>query len=113
MMARQAKMGFRQQPEAEAKAGLAAWATLLRRALFWSTDDFAVVVVGAGAAGLGAAMRLAAWRVSLIRGGGRAHTITEGAFPLDLDLEFNSLDAQREAYIKSQAHEGWRLDAGV
>jgi site-specific DNA recombinase len=29
-----------------------------------------------------------------------------------LDLEFNSLDAQREAceaYIKSQAHEGWRL----
>ena len=31
----------------------------------------------------------------------------------NLDLEFNSLDAQREAceaYIKSQAHEGWRLD---
>jgi site-specific DNA recombinase len=30
----------------------------------------------------------------------------------DLDLEFNSLDAQREAceaYVKSQAHEGWRL----
>src|ERR1700693_1717616 len=29
-----------------------------------------------------------------------------------LDLEFNSLDAQREAceaYIKSEAHEGWRL----
>ena len=29
-----------------------------------------------------------------------------------LDQEFNSLDAQREAceaYIKSQAHEGWRL----
>src|SRR6476661_9012240 len=29
----------------------------------------------------------------------------------NLDLEFNSLDAQREAceaYIKSQAHEGWR-----
>jgi site-specific DNA recombinase len=28
----------------------------------------------------------------------------------NLDLEFNSLDAQREAceaYIKSQAHEGW------
>src|ERR1700747_1286927 len=40
----------------------------------------------------------------------------------NLDLEFNSLDAQREAceaYIKSQAHEGWRLtpdrydDAGL
>src|ERR1700752_4646862 len=30
----------------------------------------------------------------------------------NLDLEFNSLDAQREAceaYIKSQAHDGWRL----
>ena len=33
----------------------------------------------------------------------------------NLDLEFNSLDAQREAceaYIKSQAHEGWRLTRG-
>ena len=33
----------------------------------------------------------------------------------NLDLAFNSLDAQREAceaYIKSQAHEGWRLIAG-
>jgi hypothetical protein len=32
----------------------------------------------------------------------------------NLDLEFNSLDAQREAgeaYVKSQAHEGWRLVA--
>src|SRR5438876_8109873 len=30
----------------------------------------------------------------------------------NLDLEFNSLDAQREAceaYVKSQAQEGWRL----
>src|SRR5215204_642092 len=30
----------------------------------------------------------------------------------NLDLEFNSLEAQREsceAYIKSQAHEGWQL----
>ena len=30
----------------------------------------------------------------------------------NLDLEFNSLDAQREAceaYIRSQAHDGWRL----
>jgi Protein of unknown function (DUF2924)/Resolvase, N terminal domain/Protein of unknown function (DUF3489) len=33
----------------------------------------------------------------------------------NLDLEFNSLDAQREAceaYIKSQAHDGWRLVPG-
>src|SRR5215469_15082336 len=32
----------------------------------------------------------------------------------NLDLEFNLLDAQREAceaYLKSQAHEGWRLIA--
>src|ERR1700693_5020655 len=32
----------------------------------------------------------------------------------NIDLEFNSLDAQREAceaYIKSQTHEGWRLVA--
>ena len=30
----------------------------------------------------------------------------------NLDLAFNSLDAQREAceaYVKSQAHEGWKL----
>jgi DNA invertase Pin-like site-specific DNA recombinase len=33
----------------------------------------------------------------------------------NLDLEFNSLDAQREAceaYVKSQAHEGWHLVTG-
>src|SRR4030095_5344874 len=33
----------------------------------------------------------------------------------NLDLAFNSLDAQREAceaYIKSQAHEGWRAIPG-
>src|SRR5207247_3148243 len=33
----------------------------------------------------------------------------------NLDLAFSSLDAQREAceaYIRSQAHEGWRLIAG-
>jgi site-specific DNA recombinase len=33
----------------------------------------------------------------------------------NLELAFNSLDAQREAceaYIKSQAHEGWRLIPG-
>jgi DNA invertase Pin-like site-specific DNA recombinase len=34
----------------------------------------------------------------------------------NLDLVFNSLDAQREAceaYVKSQAHEGWRLVPGA
>jgi monoamine oxidase len=45
------------------------------------TDDVEVVVVGAGSAGLGAAMRLAAARVSLTvleargRVGGRAYTV--------------------------------------
>ena len=32
-----------------------------------------------------------------------------------LDQDFNSLEAQREAceaYVRSQAHEGWRLIAG-
>jgi monoamine oxidase len=54
------------------------------------TDDFEVIVVGAGAAGLGAAMRLAAAKVSFTvleargRAGGRAYTVTDGTFPLDL-----------------------------
>jgi monoamine oxidase len=53
-------------------------------------DDLEVVVVGAGAARLGAAMRLAATRVSFAvleargRAGGRAHTVTDEEFPLDL-----------------------------
>jgi site-specific DNA recombinase len=42
----------------------------------------------------------------------RCATYTRKSTDHNLDLEFNSLDAQREAceaYIKSQAHEGWRL----
>ena len=42
----------------------------------------------------------------------RCASITRKSTEHNLDLEFNSLDAQREAceaYIKSQAHEGWRL----
>jgi Resolvase, N terminal domain len=38
--------------------------------------------------------------------------VTPAQLAQNLDLAFNSLDAQREAceaYIKSQAHEGWRL----
>src|SRR6266436_6274414 len=41
-----------------------------------------------------------------------ARSIPASRASTNLDLEFNSLDAQREAceaYIKSQAHEGWRL----
>lgn len=43
---------------------------------------------------------------------GRCAIYTRKSTEHNLDLEFNSLDAQREsceAYIKSQAHEGWRL----
>ena len=53
-------------------------------------DDLEIVVVGAGAAGIGAAMRLAAARVSFAvfeargRIGGRAYTIADAPFPLDL-----------------------------
>jgi monoamine oxidase len=49
-------------------------------------DDLEVLVVGAGAAGLGAAMRLAAARVSLTvleargRVGGRAYTVADAPF---------------------------------
>jgi DNA invertase Pin-like site-specific DNA recombinase len=42
----------------------------------------------------------------------RCAIYTRKSTDYNLDLEFNSLDAQREAceaYIKSQAHEGWRL----
>jgi site-specific DNA recombinase len=42
----------------------------------------------------------------------RCASYTRKSTEHNLDLEFNSLDAQREAceaYIKSQAHEGWRL----
>ena len=42
----------------------------------------------------------------------RCAIYTRNSTEHNLDLEFNSLDAQREAceaYIKSQAHEGWRL----
>ena len=51
------------------------------------TDDLEIVVVGAGAAGIGAATRLAAARVSFTvleargRVGGRAYTIAGCAIP--------------------------------
>jgi site-specific DNA recombinase len=46
---------------------------------------------------------------------GRCAIYTRKSTEYNLELAFNSLDAQREAceaYIKSQAHEGWRLIAG-
>jgi site-specific DNA recombinase len=45
----------------------------------------------------------------------RCAVYTRKSTEYNLDLEFNSLDAQREAceaYIKSQVHEGWRLLPG-
>ena len=45
-------------------------------------------------------------------GKSKLYAYTRKSTEHNLDLEFNSLDAQREAceaYIKSQAHEGWRL----
>jgi len=45
----------------------------------------------------------------------RCAIYTRKSTEYNLELAFNSLDAQREAceaYIKSQAHEGWRLISG-
>ena len=45
----------------------------------------------------------------------RCAVYTRKSTEYNLELAFNSLDAQREAceaYIKSQAHEGWRLIPG-
>ena len=47
-----------------------------------------------------------------IRGSLRSAIYTRVSTEQGLEQDFNSLDAQREAceaYIKSQAHEGWRL----
>src|SRR2546426_10926580 len=44
----------------------------------------------------------------------RCAIYTRKSTEYNLELAFNSLDAQREAceaYVKSQAHEGWRLIA--
>src|SRR5689334_19033706 len=51
----------------------------------------------------------AEWRMSIIK---RCAIYTRKSTEEGLDQAFNSLHAQREAceaYIKSQAHEGWKL----
>jgi monoamine oxidase len=79
------------------------------------TDDIEVIVVGAGAAGLGAAMRLAAARVSLKvlearnRSGGRAYTIADGAFPLDLGCGWLH-SADRNPWTRIVAEAGFTID---
>jgi monoamine oxidase len=80
-----------------------------------STDDFKVVVVGAGAAGLGAALRLAAGRVSFTllearsRAGGRAYTVTDGMFPLDLGSGWLH-SADRNPWTRIAAEAGFTID---
>ena len=79
------------------------------------TDDLEVVVVGAGAAGLGAAMRLAAARVSFTvfeargRVGGRAYTIADTPFPLDLGCGWLH-SADRNPWTQIAAEAGFTID---
>jgi monoamine oxidase len=78
-------------------------------------DDVEVVVVGAGAAGLGAALRLAAARVSFTlleargRAGGRAHTVNLGAFPLDLGCGWLH-SADRNPWTRIAAEAGFTIN---
>jgi monoamine oxidase len=79
------------------------------------TDDLEVVVVGAGAAGIGAATRLAAARVSFAvleargRVGGRAYTIADAPFPLDLGCGWLH-SADRNPWTRIAAEAGCTID---
>jgi monoamine oxidase len=79
------------------------------------TDDFEVVVIGAGAAGLGAAKRLASARVPFTvleaqsRAGGRANTVTCGEFPLDLGCGWLH-SADRNPWARIAAEAGFTID---
>jgi monoamine oxidase len=78
------------------------------------TNDFEFVVVGAGAAGIGAAMRLAAARVSFTvlearnRVGGRGYTVTYGPFPLDLGCGWLH-SADRNPWTQIAAEAGFTI----
>lgn len=78
-------------------------------------DDFSVVVVGAGAAGLAAAARLLACGVSVrvveARGriGGRAHTVVTAGFPLDLGCGWLH-SADRNPWSKIASDAGYAID---
>jgi monoamine oxidase len=79
------------------------------------TDDFEVAVVGAGAAGLGAATRLASAGVSFTviearsRAGGRAYTVLNGAFPFDLGCGWLH-SADRNPWTRIAAKAGFTID---
>jgi monoamine oxidase len=81
-------------------------------------DDLEVVVVGAGAAGLGAAVRLAAARVSCTvlearsRVGGRAYTVADAPFPLDLGCGWLH-SADRNPLTRIAAEAGFTIDKTV
>jgi len=81
-------------------------------------DDLEVVVVGAGAAGIGAAMRLAAARVSFTvlearnRVGGRAYTSADAPFPLDLGCGWLH-SADRNPWTQIAAEAGFTIDKTV
>jgi len=78
-------------------------------------DDLEIVVVGAGAAGIGVAMRLAAARVSFAvleargRVGGRAYTIADAPFPLDLGCGWLH-SADRNPWTRIAAEAGFTID---
>jgi monoamine oxidase len=80
-----------------------------------ANDDVDVVVVGAGAAGIGAALRLAAARLFFIvleardRPGGRAYTVNAGAFPLDLGCGWLH-SADRNPWTRIAAEAGFTID---
>jgi monoamine oxidase len=71
--------------------------------------------VGAGAAGIGAATRLAAARVSFTvlearnRAGGRAYTIAEAPFPLDLGCGWLH-SADRNTWTRIAVDAGFTID---
>ena len=82
------------------------------------TDDLEVVVVGAGAAGIGAAMRLSAAKVSSNvfeargRAGGRAYTVADAPFPLDLGCGWLH-SADRNPWTQIAAEAGFTIDKTV
>src|ERR1700730_3805835 len=86
------------------------------RVLSRGTDALEVAVVGAGAAGIGAATQLAAARISFMvfeargRVGGRAYTIADNApFPLDLGCGWLH-SADRNPWTRIAAETGFTID---
>jgi monoamine oxidase len=82
------------------------------------TDDLDAVIVGAGAAGLGAARRLAPAKISFAvleargRAGGRAHTLADTPFPLDLGCGWLH-SADRNPWTRIAAEAGFTIDKTI